>query len=53
MLKEVESTKKYNSGNKNHPSQEDLTGIDNLFEKLKVKLIGKTNVHRGLRGAAA
>ena len=35
----VESTKKYNSGNENHPSQEDLTEIDNPYEKRKVKLI--------------
>ena len=35
----VESTKKYNSGNENHPSQEDLTEIDNPFKKFKVKLI--------------
>ena len=35
----VESTKKYNSGNENHPSQEDLTEIDNPFKKRKVKLI--------------
>ena len=36
---EVESTRKYNSGNENHPSQEDLTEIDNTFIKRKVKLI--------------
>ena len=35
----VESTKKYNSGNENHPSQEDLTEIDNPLKKRKVKLI--------------
>ena len=35
----VELTKKYNSGNENHPSQEDLTEIDNPFKKRKVKLI--------------
>ena len=35
----VESTKKYNSGNENHPSQEGLTEIDNPFKKRKVKLI--------------
>ena len=35
----VESTKKYNSGNENHPSQEELTEIDNPFKKRKVKLI--------------
>ena len=35
----VESTKQYNSGNENHPSQEDLTEIDNPFKKRKVKLI--------------
>ena len=42
MLKKVckaESTKKYNSGNENHPSQEDLTAIDNPFKKHTVKLI--------------
>ena len=32
----AESTKKYNSGNENHPSQEDLTEIDNSFKKSKV-----------------
>ena len=35
----VKSTKIYNSGNNNHPSQEDLTEIDNPFKKRKVKLI--------------
>ena len=35
----VESTKKYNSGNENHPSQENLTEIDNPFKKRKVKLM--------------
>ena len=35
----VESTKKYNSGDENHPSQEDLTEIDNPFKKRKVELI--------------
>ena len=35
----VESTKKYNFGNEYHPSQEDLTEIDNPFKKRKVKLI--------------
>ena len=42
MLRNVckaESTKKYNSGNENHPSQEDLTEIDSPFKKRKVKLI--------------
>ena len=34
----MESTKKYNSENENHPSQEDLTEIDNPFKKQKVKL---------------
>ena len=32
----VESTKKYNSGNENHPSQGDLSKIDNPFKKRKV-----------------
>ena len=35
----MESIKKYNSGHENHPSQEDLTEIDNPFKKRKVKLI--------------
>ena len=35
----VESTKKYNSENENHPSSEDLTEIDNPFKKRNVKLI--------------
>ena len=35
----MKSTKIYNSGNNNHPSQEDLTEIDNPFKKRKVKLI--------------
>ena len=35
----MESTKKYNSGNENHPSQDDLTEIDNPFKKRKVKFI--------------
>ena len=35
----VESTKKYNSGNENHRSQEDLTEIDNPFKKRKVNPI--------------
>ena len=35
----VESTKKYNSTNENHPSHEDLTEIDNPLKKRKVKLI--------------
>ena len=35
----VESNKKYNSGNENHSSQDDLTEIDNPFQKRKVKLI--------------
>ena len=35
----VESNKKYNSGNENNPSEEDLTEIDNAFKKRKVKLI--------------
>ena len=35
----VESTEKYNSGNENHPSQEDVTKIDNPFKQRKVKLI--------------
>ena len=35
----VESTKKNNSVNENHQSQEDLTGIDNPFKKRKAKLI--------------
>ena len=35
----VKSTKICNSGNKNHPSQEDLTEIDNPFKNGKVKLI--------------
>ena len=35
----VKSTKIYNSGNNNHPSQENLTEIDNPFKNRKVKLI--------------
>ena len=35
----VKSAKKYNSGNENHPSQEDLTEIDSPFRKRNVKLI--------------
>ena len=38
----VESTKKYNYGNENHPSQENLTEIDNPFKKRKVMLISFT-----------
>ena len=34
----VESTKKYNSMDENHSYQEDLTEIDNLLKKPKVKL---------------
>ena len=34
----VELTKKYNSGNENHPSQEDLTEIDNPFKNVKLSL---------------
>ena len=32
----VESTIKYNSENENHPSQEDITEMDNPFKKRKV-----------------
>ena len=35
----VKSTKIYDSENNNHPSQKDLTEIDNPFENRKVKLI--------------
>ena len=34
----VESTKKYNSEDENHPYQEDLTEIDNPLKKRDVKL---------------
>ena len=34
----VESTKKYNSEDENHPYQEDLTEIDKTLEKREVKL---------------
>ena len=35
----MESTKKYNSGNENHSSQEGTTELDNLLKKRKVKFI--------------
>ena len=35
----MKSTKIYHSGNNNHPSQEDLTEIDNTIKKRKAKLI--------------
>ena len=38
----VELTKKYNSGNENHPSQEDPPEIDNPFKKREVKLISSS-----------